>query len=112
MKLLLVFGIAYIVLIFTWVLYLAIMNLSEHRASLTGVVKFHAYCIVLPVGYVFDAILNLMICLAFLRRPRDWLLTGTLKRYLNTDTGWRSAVAAWMCTNLLDPFDPSGTHCD
>ncbi len=101
----------YTLLMLTWVLYLAIMNLSGHRDSLRGFARFNAYCVVLPIGYLFDGALNLIVCGIFLRRPRDWLLTGTLKRYLNTDNGWRCAVAAWVCTNLLNPFDPKGTHC-
>jgi ABC-type sugar transport system permease subunit len=112
MKIIIVLAAIYALFPLTWVLYLAIMNLSGHRNELKGFARFNAYCIVLPTGYLFDALLNLIVCAIFLRFPQDWLLTGTLKRYLNTDTGWRCAVAAWICANLLDPFDPSGAHCN
>lgn len=102
---------AYAFVVLCWVLYLAIMNLAEHFDGLHPVAKFHAYCIILPVGYAFDFALNLMVCVAFLRLPKDWLLTGTLKRTINTDDTWRSDVAAWICQNLLDTFDPKGKHC-
>ena len=101
---------AYGLLVVTWVLYLAIMNLAAQRHRMGPVVKVHAYALLL-VGYVFDAALNLLVCLAFWRLPRDWLLTGTLKRTLNTESGWREATAAWLCAHLLDPFDPKGKHC-
>ena len=102
---------AYAFVVLCWVLYLAIMNLAEHFDSLHPVAKFNAYCIILPVGYALDFALNLAVCAAFLRRPRDWLLTGTLKRTINTDDSWRADVAAWICTHLLNQFDPKGKHC-
>ena len=111
MKVLLILLAAYALFPLTWTLYLAIMNLSAHRDKLHGFAKFNAYCVVLPIGLALDAMLNLIVCFAFLRAPEDWLLTGTLKRHIINDDGWRGKVAAWICTNLLDPFDPSGTHC-
>jgi len=101
----------WILSVLCWVLYLAIMNLAEHRHALHPVAKFHAYVVILPIGYVVDAALNLLVCAIFLRRPRDWLLTGTLKRTIATDDGWRCATAAWVCEHLLNQFDPKGRHC-
>ena len=102
---------SYAFVVLCWVLYIAIMSLAQRFESLHPVAKFHAYCIILPVGYAFDFVLNLAVCAAFLRRPRDWLLTGTLKRTINTDDGLRSKAAAWICTHLLNAFDPKGKHC-
>ena len=101
---------AYALLIVTWVLYLAIMNLAARRDTMHPVVRVHAYALLL-IGYPLDAALNLLVCLLFWRVPRDWLLTGTLKRYLYNDTSWRGDVAAWVCEHLLDPFDQKGRHC-
>jgi len=95
----------------TWVLYLAVMNLAGNRAEMSRPVKLLAYGVILPIGYVCDAVLNLHFCLAVQRLPRDWLLTGTLKRTIATESGWREAFAAWVCLHLLDPFDPKGRHC-
>ena len=102
---------AWTLFVLCWILYLAIMNLAEHRDRLHPVAKFHAYFVILPVGYVVDALLNLMVCAIFLRIPRDWLLTGTLKRTINNNDGWRCATAAWICEHLLNQFDPKGRHC-
>lgn len=102
---------AWALFVLCWILYLAIMNLAEHREKLHPVAKFHAYFVILPVGYVVDALLNLLVCAIFLRLPRDWLLTGTLKRMIATDDGWRCATAAWICEHLLNQFDPKGKHC-
>lgn len=110
---LLTLGAGYAMALLCWVLYLAIMNLAEHRHALHPVAKFHAYAIILPVGYVCDAVLNLLVCAIFLRVPRDWLLTGTLQRTRNTEPAgsWREITAAWVCTHLLNQFDPKGRHC-
>ena len=111
MSLLLIIPAFWALVVLCWVLYLAIMNLAEHRHALHPVAKFHAYAVILPIGYVVDALLNLMVCAIFLRRPRDWLLTGTLKRTINTDNGWRCTFSAAVCQYLLNPFDPNGKHC-
>ena len=104
---------AWALFVLCWVLYLAIMNLAEHRHALHPVAKFHAYAVILPIGYVVDALLNLLACLVFMRIPRDWLLTGTLKRMQNTEPSgsWREAAAGWVCAHLLNQFDPKGRHC-
>lgn len=113
MSLLLAVPAFWTLVVLCWVLYLAIMNLAEHRNRLHPVAKFHAYFVILPVGYVVDAMLNLLVCAIFMRVPRDWLLTGTLKRMQNTEPSgsWREATAAWICENLLNQFDPKGRHC-
>jgi hypothetical protein len=110
-SLLLILPAAWALFVLCWILYLAIMNLAEHKDRLHPVAKFHAYFVILPVGYVVDALLNLMVCAIFLRIPRDWLLTGTLKRMIATDDGWRCATSAWICEHLLNQFDPKGRHC-
>lgn len=100
-------------IIATWVLYLAVMNLAGNRAELTGLAKWLAYGMVLPIGYACDIALNLHFCLFALWRPRDWLLTGTLQR-IRADAAFdsrRRIVATFICANLLNPFDPKGTHC-
>lgn len=106
-------GLTYVGLVFSWVLYIAIMGLARVRHDLHPVAKFNTYCIILPVGYFVDAcILNPFFCLlVFHRIPRNWLLTGTLKRVKAVDTTWRYDAAAWICAHLLNQFDPKGKHC-
>ncbi len=113
MSLVAVIAACYAIFVICWILYLAIMNLSRVRHDLHPFAKFNAYLIVLPIGYVFDAVLNLLACAIFMRLPRDWLLTGTLKRMQNTEPSgsWREATAAWICEHLLNQFDPKGKHC-
>lgn len=101
----------YAVFVICWILYLAIMNLARVRQDLHPFAKFNAYVVVLPIGYAFDVVLNLLVCAIFMRWPRDWLLTGTLKRTINTDNGWRCTFSSAVCQYLLNPFDPSGKHC-
>jgi hypothetical protein len=101
----------YLFFVFGHVLYIAIMGLARQRALLHPFVRFNAYVIILPVGYAWDAVMNLLVCLMFWRLPRDWLLTGTLKRAINTENNWRCEVAAWICDVCLNQFDPKGRHC-
>jgi len=113
MTVLTVLAACYSLFVICWVLYLAIMNIAAHRQQLHPFARFNAYLIVLPIGYLADAALNLIACVIFQRLPRDWLLTGTLKRIRNTEPSgsWREQLAAWICTHLLNQFDPKGTHC-
>jgi hypothetical protein len=103
----------YAIFVICWILYLAIMNISRVRRDLHPFAKFNAYLIILPIGYVFDAALNLLACAIFMRIPRDFLLTGTLKRIqvMEPSGSWRETVAAWVCVHLLNQFDPKGKHC-
>ena len=96
----------------TWIFYLAVMNLIAHRDRLGRVAKAHAY-LVIGIGLVIDALLNLVFSLlVFWDRPRAKLLTGTLQYHLYRGTSpRRKAVVLWLCANLLDPFDPTGRHC-
>lgn len=106
-----IFVYVYLFLVFGWVLYLAIMNLARVRQDLHWFAKLNAYGLVLPVGYVWDLAMNLLVCAVFLRLPRDWLLTGTLKRTIINENNWRERVASWICAHLLNQFDPKGRHC-
>ena len=103
----------YALLVATWTLYLAVMNLKEHLPLMGPVAKMHGYAL-LVVGLVFDAFVNFVIGTAlFADPPREWLLTARLKRYHGVAyIGTRRArIAEWICTHLLDVFDPNGDHC-
>ena len=85
-----------------------------HRAKLSGRLSGPVLWLCAPmvvIGYVMDCLFNLTLAsLVFWERPREWLLTARLQRYI-TGTGWRARLAAWVCNSLLDPFDPNGNHC-
>jgi hypothetical protein len=105
---------AYALIFATWALYLAAMNLKAHLATMGPVAKVHGYALV-AVAITFDAFVNLAICtLLFADRPREWLLTARLKRYRRGEQyagTWRARLAEWICSRLLDQFDPRGEHC-
>jgi hypothetical protein len=42
----------------------------------------------------------------------ELLVTHRLRRYMRSDGGWRTRWADQVCRYLLDPFDPTGAHCD
>lgn len=94
---------------FTWMAYIAIMSLREKLPQLDRVSRFNAYVMLFTIGYPLDVLFNIAASVVLLFNvPRALLFTGTLKYWINTD-GWRSKVAAWICTRKLDPFDPG--HC-
>ena len=96
----------------TWVFYLAVMNIKRHKDKLTTPAKVLAYPVV-AVGYVFDVALNWTVGTAiFFEIPRELVLTHRLKRHKANSKGWRLRRANWICSNLLDPFDPAGSHCN
>lgn len=97
---------------FTWSLYLAVMHLKTARNSgkLTTAAKVMGYPW-LVVGYVIDVLFNAVIgSVIFFELPRELLFTSRVSR-LNDSDGWRGRLARWVCTQLLDPFDPDGKHC-
>ncbi len=66
----------------------------------------------LLAGYALDVFVQVVVAsVVFLDPPRDWTLTGRLKRYIAGPEGIRERVAVWMCANLLNTFDPDGRHC-
>lgn len=98
-----------------WVLYLfyaAVMNLKRARdeGKMTPAMKVFGLPM-LYVGLLLDVFVNLIpVSLLLLELPKEWLVTSRFSRHIKK-TGWRSRVAKWFCTNLLDSLDPSGCHC-
>ena len=106
----------YAFMLWCWSLYLSVMTLSQKRDQITNPwVRFFAYQ-VLAVGLFVDiALLNPLASLFVLAdyphyEARCWKFTDTLK-FQRVRGGRRGVIAAWMCENLLNPFDPKGTHC-
>lgn len=99
--------------------YLAVMALR--RAQGDGRLGWAPRALGLPIvllGLAIDVALNLALAsVVLVELPRltgpapEWLLTTRLKRLVRGES-WRSRVARWVCTHLLDAFDPSGCHCD
>jgi len=94
-----------------WVLYLASMNIFANRASIKPVILWLAAGVVIA-ALVVDVLVNITIgTILFLEWPREWLLSQRLKRYHMQAFNWRFTIAAWICENLLNPFDPNKSHC-
>lgn len=106
-----------------WAFYLAVMALK--RAKDAGQLSRPALVLGMPivlVGLALDFVTNLLVMtLVLLELPRHTTVTARLKRhaYLALEAAhfdepppWRSKVSAWICSNFLDVFDPTGKHCD
>lgn len=102
-------------LILLWYAYILIMGLYRAHllGRLTGLAKWLAYPAVL-VGWLMDWLANVLIAsVVFVELPHSWneLVTDRLSRYVKGPMGSRRTRALWVCTNLLDVFDPTGAHC-
>lgn len=102
----------YLVLLVTWIFYVAIMHLKMKLPTMSPVAKVNAYVALFLFGYPLDAMANVIVSvLAFQRFPKKWLLTGTLKWWIASPDSRRAKWAGYICRDLLNPFDPSGKHC-
>lgn len=99
-----------------WWLYVFTMGL--YRAFLLGRLKGLPLVLCAPVvfvAFVIDFLMQMTVfTLAFAELPRDWLVTHRLRRYMRDlpASHWRRRFADYLCHHLLDPFDPTGAHCD
>lgn len=96
-----------------FILFVAIMGF--YRLKLQGTLSPFLLRLGFPalvVGYAFDIISNLTLaCFVFADIPREWLVTGRLKRYMAGKDGYRKRVATFLCQQVLNMFDPKGEHC-
>lgn len=103
----------YLLIGFTWFFYLAAMHLKHNKDNINHVSKFFGmpWIIFAVIG---DVLFNWIIgTLIFLEVPREFLFTTRITRHLQGQrwNKWRGKIAVYFCKNLLDPFDPSGSHC-
>jgi hypothetical protein len=99
---------SYILLLVTWLFFVAIMHLRIVKDSLHPFAKVNAY-ILLGIGYPLDAACNLLVSIFLLDMPQEWLLTDKLKRLKRKGKWWQKVIAWWICEHLLNPFDKG--HC-
>lgn len=106
------------ILLFLWVFWgLYVLVMGVYRAHLSGRLSAASYAMGLPwfvCGYLVDVFAQYTVASVFFLDwpPRgEWLVTDRLQRYIKLESGWRYQKAKWICTNLLDVFDPSGDHC-
>jgi hypothetical protein len=97
-----------------WALYVLVMGL--YRAQLAGRLSLPTKIMGAPflvMGLLVDVLANIAVAsIAFAEMPRELLVTSRLRRYIAGPDGWRKARALVICTQLLDPFDPSNNHCN
>ena len=99
-----------------WLLYVFTMGL--YRAFLLRRLRGLSLLLCAPVvvvAFAVDLVMQLTVfTVVFREAPRDWLVTHRLRRYLRElpATHWRRRWADYLCKHLLDPFDPTGAHCD
>lgn len=106
----------YVHVFVTWVLFVAIMHLKEHRkilAELHWSVRYFAAYPALAIGYFVDFTLQLApATLFFLELPDykngHWMFTDRVQ-FHKYDENWRGKQARYWCNNFLDPFDKG--HC-
>jgi hypothetical protein len=99
-----------------WVLY--VFTMGVYRAYLAN--RLTPFMLVLSAPFVLlaglmDVVCNLTIATVLcLEMPKEWLVTQRFIRYLHDPktAPWRKALAAYVCVNLLDVFDPDGNHCE
>jgi len=93
----------------TWLFFLAIMSLKHARdaGKLTKTASNLAWPILI-IGYPLDFLFNIASSFIFLEFPQEWLFTARVSRHIKGN-GWRAALAHWICSNLLNPFDEG--HC-
>ena len=97
-----------------YTLYIAAIQLYSDRNNLPKWIKIFALPI-LVVMLVCDFLMQItLFTILFLDIPRDLLVTARLKRYRDNaayNSTWRQHVATLICTEALNPFDPSKHHC-
>jgi hypothetical protein len=94
-----------------WVFYLAVMNLKRVRdeKKLTPLVTAVASPLIAS-AIALDVLLNVIVLtVVFMEIPKEYTISQRLRRYNNTEKGYRLKVAKFM-EQFLDPFDPSGEH--
>ncbi len=107
-----------LLVMFLWGFFsLYVLIMGFYRAYLNKQLTIYTKILAAPwviLGGVVDVFANWTLAtLFFLQFPKEWLVTQRLTRYkLTCPTTWRGKIAIWMCTNLLDYFDPHGVHCD
>lgn len=98
---------------FSWALYILIMGI--YRAHLDKRLTKVTIALSLPfiaLGYILDVVANIFVAsVVFLELPKELYVTSRLQRYKKQDLGWRTRLSNWICSNLLDVFDPTGSHC-
>jgi magnesium-transporting ATPase (P-type) len=116
------------VVVFLWLFHsLYVLVMAYYRAHLRSKklpvedpkrLKWYHYVMAAPwllIGYIVDVIANCTVAwFVFGEPPKERLVTDRFIRYLNDPVkyaGKQYDLAYWVCTNLLDVYDPTEDHC-
>jgi len=104
------------IILYVWVFWAGyVLIMGIYRAKLANRLTPVTLVLSAPfviLGFCIDVIANLVIApIVFLDLPKELLVTTRLQRYIKENTDWRHSIAAYVCDNLLDVFDPTGNHC-
>ena len=96
----------------TFILFCAVMELRSVRDAgklhdAPFIFRLFAY-LTLGIGFLFDAMLNLLLSPILLEMPQEWLTTYRVARLKKNGNRWQRSVATWMC-NQLSRIDIN--HC-
>lgn len=101
--------------VFYW---LYVLMMGTYRAFLRKKLQGLAFVLLLPplaLAFLLDVFVQFTVAsLVFWETPRkgEWFVTHRLRTYIRQGAGWRWLIADTLCRRMLDPFDPTGAHCD
>jgi hypothetical protein len=107
----------FLVLGYLWLFWgMYVLVIGAYRAYLDKRLTKISLILSLPfiaIGLFMDVFCNIFLAtVLFLELPQELLVTDRLIKYnLYYTFSWRGKIADWICSNLLDMFDPSGNHC-
>ena len=106
-------------LLLLWAFYLLyVLMMGAYRAFLRKKLQGLSLILLAPalgLAFVLDVLVQFTIAsLVFWEIPRkgEWFVTHRLRTYIRQGEGWRWRIADVLCRRMLDPFDPTGAHCD
>jgi hypothetical protein len=103
----------YASLLVFYVLYIAAVNIYRDWDTLAGWLQAVLF-FPMALFVIFDIVANLIAAtVVFWDFPREAMVTQRLARYRGDawPAGRRKTVATVLCTQALNPFDPTKKHC-
>lgn len=104
-------------LLFAYLFYVGFaLAISIYRLWLKGCLNLFNKLLFAPVLVAFfalDVLLNYTLFLLLFGLPGkgDYTISQRLETYRVRASGFKRTVADFVCQKLLNPIDPTGTHC-
>jgi hypothetical protein len=99
-----------------WWLYRIVMWLKKHRDTIKkkGKAWYALGYLFAFFALIFDVLYNLVYGTILQMGIGTLLFTSTLQRIRKNPKAfysWQVSTAKYICEKMLNPYDPSGTHC-